>query len=64
MDRIRPNVTHAGCGGQVIPGEDGRPVCQACRLRITDPQELNARGSGFRPERRVMRDSRIDRVEA
>lgn len=49
MERNRPIVTHAGCGGRVR-NEDGRPLCFKCGRRITDPQELNARGTGFRQE--------------
>lgn len=55
MERTRPPVTHAVCGGRVVPpAEQGViGVCERCGVRIIDPLQLNPRGPVFTPVRRA-----------
>ena len=38
----RPNVTHAGCGGNLFRSESVL-LCERCHLQIEDPRELTPR---------------------
>lgn len=49
MEHSKPFIAHAGCGGQVTRVND-RLTCLRCRVVITDPLEMQPRGTGFRPD--------------